>query len=112
MNPDAGSRGDEHWADTCPHSGCNSISMPDSSRTYEHRQQIDGEKTLDCSLMMEREGCTVGHEERDCVTATVVDSAADDCSLLRSPHIIFCVHIDLSYLSSQPADTCPSRASH
>lgn len=45
MNPDAGRRGDEHWPDTCPHSGCNSIHMPDSSRTYEHRQQIDGEKT-------------------------------------------------------------------
>lgn len=43
----------------------------------------------------------MGHEERDCVTAPVVDSAADDCSLLCSPHIIFCVHINPGYAPSQ-----------
>lgn len=102
MNPDACSRGDERWSDACPHSGCNSIHMPDSSGTYEHRQQIDGEKTLGLFLNDGMGGCTVGHEERDCVTTTVVDSAADDCSLLCPPHIIFCVHINPSYALSQP----------
>lgn len=44
----------------------------------------------------------MGHEERDCVTAPVVDSAAEDCSLLCSPHIIFCMYINPSYALSQP----------